>query len=46
MTRAGFMMMLVYFAAPLMAVLISFDIVMYFAMRIVFNACYGVWCWF
>ena len=46
MTRAGFAMMLVYFAAPIMAALIGFDIILYFVMRHAFDICYGVWCWF
>ncbi len=45
MTRAGMVLMLTYFALPLMTVLVAIDIVMYFLLRYAFDVCYGVWCW-
>jgi len=45
-TRDGFVMMLVYFAAPMMAVLIGIDALLYLLFRYAFGQCYGVWCWF
>jgi len=45
MTRDGFIMMLTYFAVPLMAFLIALDGLLYFLLRWLFDICYGVWCW-
>ncbi|MEM9495488.1 MAG: hypothetical protein AAGA09_05755 [Pseudomonadota bacterium] len=45
-TRDGFVMMLAYFAAPMMAFLIGVDVLLYVFFRVVYGECYGVWCWF
>ena len=45
-TRDGFVMMLLYFAAPIMTVLVGIDALLYLFFRHVYGVCYGVWCWF
>ena len=45
LTRDGFVMMLVYVCAPIMAALIAVDVVLYFVLKAAFGWCYGLWCW-
>lgn len=45
LTRDGFVMMLAYFAAPIMAVLLAVDVILYFVLKAAFGWCYGLWCW-
>lgn len=44
-TGDGFIMMLAYFAAPILTLLVSIDVVLYFALKAAFGWCYGLWCW-
>ncbi|MEM9168991.1 MAG: hypothetical protein AAGC56_05010 [Pseudomonadota bacterium] len=45
MTRDGFVMMLSYFAAPLIVALTAVDALIYVVLRYAFDICYGLWCW-
>jgi len=45
-TRDGFIMMMTYFALPLMTVLVGIDALLYLYFRYAHDTCYGVWCWF
>ncbi|MEO0399080.1 MAG: hypothetical protein AAF224_06600 [Pseudomonadota bacterium] len=44
LTRGGVWLMLRYLAAPLLAALLAFDVLMYFVFRYAFDSCYGVLC--
>lgn len=43
-TGDGFKMMLTYFAAPLMGMLVGIDVILYFVLKALFGWCYGLWC--
>jgi len=45
-TRDGFIMMLSYFALPLMTALVGIDALLYLYFLYAHDTCYGVWCWF
>lgn len=45
LTRGGVIMILTHFAAPIVAVLIAVDVMLYFVFKAAFGWCYGLWCW-